>query len=79
MAAAPDDPTPPRRRLEPRVCYCLDVDEATIERAIRAGAHTVDAVRDATGASSGCGTCRFDVEEILTRVLGHPPADEDDD
>jgi NAD(P)H-nitrite reductase large subunit len=49
----------------PRVCYCMHVHEATLRRAIRAGLRDVRALRDATAASSGCGTCRFDLEELI--------------
>lgn len=35
------------------VCYCKQVPEATIVQAIRDGAHTLDAIRQATGACTG--------------------------
>lgn len=33
---------------------------------------TVEQIRDATGASAGCGTCYDDVQELLDGVLGRP-------
>lgn len=55
-----------------RICYCVRVHEATLVRAIRSGCRTVDALRDRTGAASGCGTCRFDLE-VLLRSTESPP------
>lgn len=47
------------------VCQCAGVAHATISEAVEQGAATVDAVRMATRAGSGCGTCRRDVEAII--------------
>ena len=57
----------PEDAASPRVCYCRHVDEATLLRAIRAGATDVQALQRATGAGTGCGTCRFDLIELLER------------
>lgn len=55
------------------VCSCMEVYEAEIVRAIKDGnLRTADEVREATGASGGCGTCLPEVEEILRRVNGTP-------
>ncbi len=61
----PTDPDPPSQRI----CYCRDVDELTIRRAIRAGADSVERLAEATGASTGCGTCRYDLEKLLDEEL----------
>ena len=53
----------------PRVCWCMRVHRATIERAVLHGHTDVAAVRAATRATAGCGTCRIDVEEIIREVL----------
>jgi NAD(P)H-nitrite reductase large subunit len=66
-----------------RICYCVRVHEATILRAIDAGCRTVEEIRDRTGAATGCGTCRFDLEVLLRRAPppgsgGPPEADRED-
>jgi NAD(P)H-nitrite reductase large subunit len=60
--AAPEDGNP-------IVCHCMQVDSATIEAAIEAGARTVAALQDATRACLGCGTCRF---ELIARLADAP-------
>ncbi|MDO9430496.1 MAG: molybdopterin-dependent oxidoreductase [Phenylobacterium sp.] len=50
----------------PVVCACRNVRAAVIARAIEAGAHDVDAVGDATGAGSSCGSCRPEIVRILS-------------
>ena len=62
---ASDQPRDPEIERNPRVCFCMGVHEAEIRAAIRNGAHDVETIRDQTGASSGCGTCRYDLIEIL--------------
>ncbi len=47
------------------VCRCLTVGDRAIRRAVREGARTPEAVRDATRAGSGCGSCRSDVLTII--------------
>ena len=47
------------------VCICARVRECEIRKAIRAGAHTEDAVGDECGAGTGCGTCLDRVGEII--------------
>lgn len=66
----------PEDQCSPRVCYCMHVHEATIRRAIRAGATDLAALSAATRAGTGCGTCRFDLIEILSEELG-PDASEE--
>jgi bacterioferritin-associated ferredoxin len=39
------------------VCHCEAVRERTIQRAIRHGATTLEAVQDACGAATRCGGC----------------------
>jgi NAD(P)H-nitrite reductase large subunit len=48
------------------VCSCNQVTRAQIEDAIRARAlRTVAQVGNATGASTGCGSCARDVQMLL--------------
>jgi len=53
------------------------VEEATIQAAIQAGAHTLEAIQDVTFANTGCGTCRLDVQQLLA-AAGHPCPQEPD-
>jgi len=47
------------------VCLCHAVTDADILEALRDGHTTAEAVMDATGAGTGCGSCR---EEVMTMV-----------
>ena len=49
-----------------RICDCNDVSKAQIIEAVLNGARSVQAVCDATRASTGCGSCRPEVEAIVT-------------
>jgi assimilatory nitrate reductase catalytic subunit len=57
----------------PMVCACLKVGALTIGRAIAAGAGSVEAVGQVTGAGTNCGSCR---PEILA-MIGRAAADID--
>ncbi len=60
-----EDPVEPTEEDSPLVCFCMIVDEATIRRAIDAGAHSVEELQNATYACTGCGTCRYDLMRLL--------------
>lgn len=47
------------------VCFCRQVDRTAIEYAIREGACSLDAVCQATGAGSECGSCRITIQGLL--------------
>jgi bacterioferritin-associated ferredoxin len=47
------------------VCHCEAVRERTIQRAIRHGATTLEAVQDACGAAARCGGCEPTVRAML--------------
>lgn len=49
------------------ICYCLDITEADIVKAINNGAKTVKEIEDATGAGSACECCIADIEEIIEK------------
>jgi assimilatory nitrate reductase catalytic subunit len=53
----------------PIVCACRAVRADRIETAIAAGAVDVDAVAEATGAGSACGSCRPQISRMLADVL----------
>jgi len=46
-------------------CHCRSVPTAIIDLAICTGAHTSRKVTELTSASTGCGTCRPDVEAMI--------------
>ena len=47
------------------VCICARVRECEIRSAVRAGAASEDAVGEACGAGSSCGTCLDHIGEII--------------
>ncbi len=49
----------------PKVCYCMQVHEATLRRAIESGARSIRDLQDMTRAGTGCGTCRTDLQALL--------------
>jgi nitrite reductase (NADH) large subunit len=51
------------------VCFCHNVSLLTLKAAIAAGAHDIVAIQAETCASTGCGGCQFEVEEVLTEEL----------
>lgn len=62
------------------VCICARVRECELRSAVRAGACTEDAVAEACGAGTGCGSCRDRIgdvimdEEPAAILAGHPDA-----
>lgn len=51
------------------ICHCQEVTYGTILKAIENGAHTVEAIQEATEAGITCGGCIEDLEEILEEEL----------
>jgi len=51
------------------VCSCQTVSRGEIVAAIGAGSETVEAVSERTGAATGCGGCRPDVEALLRTLV----------
>ncbi|MCM2322919.1 MAG: (2Fe-2S)-binding protein [Oligoflexia bacterium] len=47
------------------VCFCHCVSYRQLVEAIRQGATTLQNLREKTRASTGCGGCTWEVEEIL--------------
>ncbi len=54
------------------VCRCLGVGDRAIRRAIQEGARDPDAVSEACGSSTGCGSCRSDIRGLIDEELGSP-------
>ena len=51
--------------LEEELCHCRAVPTKIVDCAILSGAHTPERVSRLTSASTACGTCRPDVQNIL--------------
>ncbi|GLW27547.1 (2Fe-2S)-binding protein [Actinoplanes regularis] len=47
------------------VCICYQVREHQVRTAIRCGARTEEAIGDACGAGTGCGSCLDRIEELI--------------
>ena len=56
------------------VCHCRAVTDRTLRASIRDGAHTIEALRETTGASDCCGGCEPLVRELLEQELGTAPS-----
>ncbi len=54
--------------LSPLVCTCRGVRFDAVRCAVADGATTVDAVSEATGAGSVCGSCRPEILRLIRRV-----------
>lgn len=51
------------------VCHCMDVSYGTIKKAIEEGAKTLDDIKEMTDASTGCGGCEDEIQEILDELV----------
>jgi NAD(P)H-dependent nitrite reductase large subunit len=58
-------PSPERIPDSAQICDCNAVSKAQIIEAVLAGARSVQSVCDVTRASTGCGTCRPEVQRIV--------------
>lgn len=47
------------------VCVCQAVREAEVRQAVAAGARDVEALAEALGVCTGCGSCRGLVEALI--------------
>ena len=47
------------------VCSCNNVGSENLQRAVKSGAESLDALCSATGAGTGCGSCRPEVNRVL--------------
>jgi assimilatory nitrate reductase catalytic subunit len=62
LAGRPATPVPSRG---PIVCVCLGIGANAIASACEAGAETVQAIGQATGAGTNCGSCRPEIARLL--------------
>ncbi len=51
--------------LNETICFCGDVTAGDIKAAVEAGKTTLEAVQEATGASTHCGGCEEKVAELI--------------
>ena len=52
--------------LDPILCRCFGISEETVRQAVRvSGCTTSEQVIGATGAGTGCGTCRADIPKLI--------------
>ncbi|MCI6006245.1 MAG: (2Fe-2S)-binding protein [Blautia sp.] len=51
--------------LDKIVCECLQVTNGDIKSAVENGASTLEEIREATGATDGCGACADEVQHVL--------------
>ena len=47
------------------VCVCNNVNVEKVKASIDAGADTLEAIRETTGAAACCGKCQFKVNRVL--------------
>ncbi len=60
---------------DPLVCRCHGIAEDTIRQAVTvSGLETVDDVVNATGAGTGCGSCRVDLPRLIDEAKGKAAA-----
>jgi NifU-like protein len=65
----------PDEELDPLLCRCFAIAEETVRTAVAVhGCATVDEVVTATGAGTGCGSCRNDIPRLIDEVLRKPAA-----
>ncbi len=50
---------------DPIICYCIGVRKSTLVQSIKEGNTTVEALRGATRAGSGCRGCISDLEKLI--------------
>jgi assimilatory nitrate reductase electron transfer subunit len=55
--------------LEETVCFCTGVTVGDIKAVVEAGNTTLEAVQEATGASTHCGGCKEKVEDLIAQFV----------
>jgi bacterioferritin-associated ferredoxin len=54
-------------------CICHAVSDRQVVDAVDSGATTVEAIGNATGAGTGCGTCHDTLQELIGARCGSCP------
>lgn len=52
------------------ICHCKQVSYGDIRKAMVDGARTLEDIQEITGAGTGCGNCKEDIEKILSMACG---------
>ncbi|ADP82787.1 (2Fe-2S)-binding protein [Pseudofrankia inefficax] len=55
------------------VCSCFAVSDRTLRKVIESGAHDADEVGERCDAGTGCGGCREEIADLLSRHLREMP------
>jgi len=55
----------PPKDFEQTICFCHNVSCGQIKEVMRDGALTIEKIQELTQASTGCGGCLLEVEQIL--------------
>lgn len=64
-----DEELPVDVEVDPLLCRCHGIHEQTVRQSIQVmDLHEVQAVVDATGAGTACGSCRADIPRLLTEA-----------
>jgi NifU-like protein len=59
--------------LDPLLCRCFGISEETARQAVRiGGSQTVQDLVDATGAGTGCGSCKADMPALIAEARDEP-------
>jgi nitrite reductase (NADH) large subunit len=69
-------PSAAELRDDAQVCNCNGVTTGALKAAITAGCLTLRSLCDATRAGTGCGSCKGQVEQLLTALAGDQVADD---
>ncbi len=55
--------------IEEEICHCRSIPTESVAQAVKAGAHSIEAIRAMTDANTACGTCGPDCESVLKYIL----------
>lgn len=56
------------------ICRCMGIERATLEAAVRGGACSLPALKDATGCATVCGGCVRTIEPIIQELAAVAPS-----
>ena len=57
-------------------CYCTGVTGERVAAAFAAGATSIEDQQRATGACTGCRTCRIELDDLLTALARRSASDQ---
>ncbi|VVM08472.1 nitrite reductase (NADH) large subunit [Methylacidimicrobium cyclopophantes] len=59
-----------------KVCFCHSVSQKAIRQAVESGCRTLRSLCERTRASTGCGSCKPEVEKLFREFLGAAPEED---